>query len=543
CDQRDNDCDGVADEDCACPHVRGSLGVCQDAVIDASTGMCEAAGFEMIETSCTGGLDEDCDGDVDCDDSDCATTAACAELACDDGNDNDNDLATDCEDSDCMSDPFCLQEVCGDGVDNNGNTVVDEGCPCEYQNIPTGVCNNSTRDLTTGACSVPIDFESNETSCDSKDNNCDGVTDEGCACAHSEGNAGVCGVATVDPADGSCKAPFYEADETSCDNQDNDCDGVVDENCACNFAGSSDGVCGQATIDPITGQCETTGYEPTEQNCLDNLDNDCDGVINDGCACAHNGGTVGVCSMATIDEASGQCEAPGYETDEATCSDSLDNDCDGIVDENCACAHPDGSLGVCGSAHISPQTGLCEAEFYESTELTCGDNHDNDCDGVVDDGCACMHPQGAVGVCAMSQVSEQTGMCEALGYETDETTCSDSLDNDCDGVVDENCACNFAGSADGVCNMGMIDPASGSCETQNYEASERSCDLLDNDCDGIVDEGCPCAHPQGTQGVCAFATTSDVDGSCQAPGFEVNETTCDDGEDNDCSGQSDCDDM
>jgi hypothetical protein len=54
---------------------------------------------------CTGGVDDDGDGMIDCADSDCAANAACTAggEVCDDHSDNDGDMMTDCSDSDCAS--------------------------------------------------------------------------------------------------------------------------------------------------------------------------------------------------------------------------------------------------------------------------------------------------------------------------------------------------------------------------------------------------------------------------------------------------------
>ena len=72
---------------------------------------------------CSDGLDNDLDGDYDCEDSDCALTVCCMEN-CSDDLDNDLDGDFDCEDSDCASTWFCL-ENCSDGLDNNNNGDID----------------------------------------------------------------------------------------------------------------------------------------------------------------------------------------------------------------------------------------------------------------------------------------------------------------------------------------------------------------------------------------------------------------------------------
>jgi C1A family cysteine protease len=57
---------------------------------------------------CDSGEDDDGDGAVDCDDSDCALNQACAtDEICDDGSDNDLDGQTDCADTDCAEAANC----------------------------------------------------------------------------------------------------------------------------------------------------------------------------------------------------------------------------------------------------------------------------------------------------------------------------------------------------------------------------------------------------------------------------------------------------
>ena len=81
-----------------------------------------------------------------------------------------------------------------------------------------------------------------------------------------------------------------------------------------------------------------------------------------------------------------------------------------------------------------------------------------------------------------------------VGYELDEATC-DGVDNDCNGVIDDGLSAPNADNQQGVCAgaLKVCSGASGWTEPDyammaNFQASEAWCDELDNDCDGEVDE-------------------------------------------------------
>ncbi len=88
---------------------------------------------ETNEVSCTDGLDNDCDGAIDCTDSDCSGDPSCGggctptetfELTCNDSLDNDCDGAIDCADSDCATAPACVP-VCSP---KGASCTVDADC-------------------------------------------------------------------------------------------------------------------------------------------------------------------------------------------------------------------------------------------------------------------------------------------------------------------------------------------------------------------------------------------------------------------------------
>lgn len=95
---------------------------CGDGEDDDIDGLidCDDSDCICIETDCSDGIDDDQDGLIDCDDSDCLS--ACVETDCTDGLDGDGDGLLDCEDSDCIDE---CSEICDDGEDNDQDGLAD----------------------------------------------------------------------------------------------------------------------------------------------------------------------------------------------------------------------------------------------------------------------------------------------------------------------------------------------------------------------------------------------------------------------------------
>jgi len=489
CDTVDNDCDGSIDEgfnlDAPCSTGVGAC-IREGSIVCDSDGqaICNATPANPAPERCNG-LDDNCDGEIDevfrALGSPCVVGAGECErngvIVC------APDELTMCNVIEAEPD----DEVC-DGRDNDCDGTVDEadariGDPCVSQ-FP-GVCEpGHTVCLNAGLRCEP-NVQPGPDLCDTLDNDCDGEVDEEGPPLDAEcdsGHQGICGpgrIVCADDRSWACQ-PNREPEPEICDAIDNDCDGHVDE------------------FFPQLGELCQTGV-PGE--------------------CATG---ISACRVGEI-----QCDAIIQPTEE-TCN-NLDEDCDGVFDEG---ALPEdvpcttGELGVCNAGYEVCEAGgvVCRRAAPPRQELC--DGRDNDCDGFADEsfpdlgqrcgnGLGACRNEGIVG-CAPDN---SDAVCLAVPFNPQPERC-DEVDNDCNGAIDDlqtppndpkhcgacGAACDYAQALatcdDGQCTMGRCiagwfdldeDPANG-CEWSCVptEPNDEICDGLDNDCDGIVD-GPACA--------------------------------------------------
>lgn len=124
-------------------------------------------------------------------------------------------------------------------------------------------------------------------------------------------------------------------------------------------------------------------------------DNDNDGYINISrdASCTGSGCVPAGCQTAQGDDCNDGDASINPGIIDNTC-DGIDNDCDGTPDNYYVTAAVSCGTGVCTSTgRIICQSGeevnTCQPGIpAESAETTCGDGLDNDCDGLVDEGCS-----------------------------------------------------------------------------------------------------------------------------------------------------------
>ncbi|MDO9016842.1 MAG: hypothetical protein Q8S73_12345 [Deltaproteobacteria bacterium] len=197
---------------------------------------------------------------------------------------------------------------------------------------------------------------------------------------------------------------------------------------------------GGVTVDQpsVSDACVRTGVENTPETCGDNIDNDCNGFTD--CrdfSCSRNNPAVTFCPDAGTSPPrdGGACTRTGAEDTAAACTDGIDNDCDGFRD----CADFDCPRATCPRDGGAPtDRPRCDSGgSRENTNAECNDGIDNDCDGFtdcVDFSCRTC----AITVCVADGgiTTPDGGVCLCQGAESSNATCGDGIDNDCDGFRD-----------------------------------------------------------------------------------------------------------
>ncbi len=375
------------------------------------------------------------------------------------------------------------------------------------------------------------------------------------------------GYASDEDCDDNSSAIFPSAEEL-CDGVDNDCDGEIDEGVLSTFYLDVDQD-GFGDNEAILEACEVRdGYVAIGNDCddgdasvypsapevCDELDNNCDGSVDEGVGIAffvdRDGDGFGDsdeielhCALTDgVSEVAGDCDDSNavVNPDATEVCDSLDNNCDGTVDEGQTSLYYEDSDGD-GFGDDASTVEACDkplgyvenSDDCDDDEMSvsplgtevCGDSIDNDCNGQVDEA-------GAVGSLGWYQDldADTFGNPEAfvlscdqpVGYVSNSDDCDDTtdtiapnmseicdgLDNDCDGAIDDDDGnvvtanvwyLDHDGDGYGdplfqqpACNQ-PINYVSDNTDCDDFDTNVSPngmevCDSIDNDCDGTVDD-------------------------------------------------------
>lgn len=490
------------------------LGVCSNDV-DRCPGDDGKVGAGICGCGISDSADQDGDGTPDCIDlcpnqADRLSNGSCGCAAA--SEDSDGDGTLNCQDRCPYDNTKLAAQVCGCGMpdtDSDGDGMPDcaDECPDDASKVVSGKC----------GCGVPENSRDidNDGKLDCVDL-CNGVDD---ARYVPNGSCGI-GYCSTNTTPSSCASgvetecrpgPAKSAVDASCDGVDDDCDGSADEEFAAASTVCGTGSCvAQGTLTCVSGKaldsCKANNPAINDMTC-DGVDDDCDGQLDEdfqphasSCGngvCAANG-TVTCVSGAEVDS----CVA-GAPTGADTDCNGVDENCDGTTDEGYAGTSTSCGMGACATTGMyvcveGSVVDSCKPGTMAPDDVTC-DGVDDNCNGTKDEGYVPVASMCGTGACTRAgQINCVSGKpsdtCRPGAAAANDSSCN-GVDDDCNGQVDEDYVVPTSTCGVGVCQRsGVINCVGGSTQNTCVAGAPSSsndgppANGLDDDCDGSIDE-------------------------------------------------------
>jgi hypothetical protein len=242
----------------------------------------------------------------------------------------------------------------------------------------------------------------------------------------------------------------------------------------------------------IGSVCKETGCQSSESQawmCLNLIDDNCNSLVDSSdiqgcteCKANYNCGGGRVCI-------NGFCESCSSRPVDCTSNHGQpDSACEYMVNE----AIP--TQGLC--MHSTDMNGdTCGTSCWHDTacaaEENCGNHMDDDCNGIVDDGCPSLCSSDAG--CAVGEICDD-GFCKACPGADLPMECSNGSQH---GMPDPNCMYQVGETppVPGAVCLHITDAAGTVCGSKCTQSTTCGTDEIcgnhiDDNCDGVVDEDC-----------------------------------------------------